>query len=230
MSGANQPRLQNPVPMGFVTLGGVPLRFELEWPFHRSKSGADFYVLHGKAWLLSDRELDLHAEFAANLTLIIAEALPSLEARDTEAVVINAARMAVDAGRIDFKKSAKLVPLEVSSRYFNFRTRQIIFATASEEQVWAFLERKVYWLGCASGKPDARVWLADPYDCAYLNQPAEKLMAAAQTLEREGFLQLEGEFASATKKLEQEAEVFKAELQKTLEQSVAKFNAAMVEK
>lgn len=230
MSGANQLRLQNPVPMGFVTLGGVPLRFELAWPFHRSTSGADFYVLHGKAWLLSDRDGALHAEFAANLTLTIAEALPSLEARDTEAVVINAARMAVDAGRIEFKKSAKLVPLEVSTRYFSFRTRQMIFATASEEQVRAFLERKVYWLGCSSGKPDARVRLADPYDCAYLNQPAEKLMAAAQTLEREGLLQLEGEFAAATKKLEQKAEFFRAELQKTLEQSVAKFNAAMVEK
>lgn len=230
MPDANQQRLKTPAPLGFVTLGGIPMRFELAWPFHRSTSGADFYVLHGKAWLLSDPQLGLHADFAANLTLTIAEALPSLEARDTEAVVINAARMAADSGRMEFKKSAKLVPLEVSSRYFNFKTRQMIFATASEEQIRAFLERKVYWLGLHSGKSDAKVWLADPYDCAYLNQPAEKLLATAQTLEREGVLQLESEFASATEKLEQKAEVFKADLQTTLEQSVAKFNAAMIEK
>jgi len=230
MSDADQLRLKNPIPLGFVTLGGIPLRFELAWPFHRSTSGADFYVLHGKAWLLSDPDLGLHAEFSANLTLTIADALPSLEPRDAEAVVINAARMTADAGRMEFKKSAKLVPLEVSSRYLNFKTRQVIFATASEEQVRTFLEREVYWLGSCSGKSDAMVWLADPYDCAYLNQPPEKLVATAQALEREGWLLLDGEFGSATKKLAGKAEVFKADLQKTLEQSVARFNAAMVEK
>lgn len=244
MSNPNQLRLRNSIPLAFVTLGGVPLRFELAWPFHRSTSGADFHVLHGKAWLLSDPNATLHAEFAANISRTIVEALPSLEAKDAEGVVINAARMAADAGRMEFKKSAKLVPVEVSSRYFSFKTNQIMFATASEDQVRNLLERKVYWLGhrpALSSQPgsnrspvekgqDAKVWIADPYDCAYLNQDAEKLISTAQALERDGLLQLDGEFASTTEKLQQKAEFFQADLQKTLEQSVAKFNAAMVEK
>ncbi|HLQ51872.1 MAG TPA: hypothetical protein VK129_10270 [Terriglobales bacterium] len=230
MPTANQLRFKNPNPLAFVTLGGVPLRFELAWPFHASTSGADFHILHGKAWLLSDPELALHAEFAANVSLTIVEALPSLEPKDAEVVVINATRMAADAGRLEFKKSAKLVPVEVSSRHFSFKTNQIVFATATEEELRSFIERKVYWLGSRSGKSDARIWIADPYDCAYLNNSAEKLLAAAQTLASEGLLQIDGEFASSTAELEKKAAAFEADLKKTLEQSVARFNAAMVER
>jgi hypothetical protein len=230
MSNLSQPRSKASDQLAFVTLSGIPLRFELAWPFHASSSGADFHVLHGKAWLLSDPEKTLHAEFSANLSLTIAEVLPSLEPKDAEVVVINAARMAADAGRMEFKKSAKLVPLEISSRHFNFKTSQIIFAAASEQQLRSFLEHKVYWLGYRSLRQDAKVWLVHPYDCAYLNNPAEKLMAAAQALAKEGLLHLDGEFASATIQLGQKAQSFQADLEKTLEQAVAKFNAAMVEK
>jgi hypothetical protein len=31
----------------WVTLTGLPLTIKLEWPFHLSTSGADFWVLHG---------------------------------------------------------------------------------------------------------------------------------------------------------------------------------------
>ncbi|HTC94518.1 MAG TPA: hypothetical protein VK699_13850 [Terriglobales bacterium] len=230
MSNLNQFRSKNPDPMAFVTLGGVPLRFELTWPFHGSTSGADFHVLHGKAWLLSDPEMARHAEFAANVSRTIAEAIPSLEPHDAEVVVINASRMAADAGRLEFKKSAKLVPVEVSSRHFSFKTNQIIFTAASEEQLRSFVQHKVYWLGYRSGKSNAKVWIADPYDCAYLNNSAENLIATAQTLAQEGLLHLEGEFTSATSKLEQKAQTFQADLEKTLESAVARFNAAMAEK
>ncbi len=187
---SNSLRSQASDPLAFVTLGGIPLRFELAWPFHTSISGADFHVLHGKAWLLSDREKALHAEFSANVSRTIAEVLPSLEPKDAEVVVINAARLAADAGRMEFKKSAKLVPLEVSSRHFNFKTNQIIFAAASEEQLRTFLQHKVYWLGYRSLRQDAKVWIADPYDCAYLNSSAEKLIATVEALAKEGLLHL----------------------------------------
>src|SRR5689334_8581979 len=32
----------------FVTRAGLPLSIALNWPFHRSTSGADFWVLHGE--------------------------------------------------------------------------------------------------------------------------------------------------------------------------------------
>jgi len=34
-------------PRTYVTLNGLPLQIELKWPFHKSGSGADFFVLHG---------------------------------------------------------------------------------------------------------------------------------------------------------------------------------------
>jgi hypothetical protein len=230
MSNLNSFRSQASDPLAFVTLGGIPLRFELAWPFHPSTSGADFHVLHGKAWLLSDPDKALHAEFSANVSLTIVDALASLEPRDAEAVVINAARMAADAGRLEFKKSAKLVPLEISSRHFSFKTNQIIFAVAAGDQPRSFLEHKVYWLGYRSLRQDAKVWIADPYDCAYLNNSPEKLMAAAETLANDGLLHLEDEFASATLQLGEKTEAFETNLQNVLEQAVAKFNAAMIEK
>src|ERR1051326_8294781 len=79
--------------LDYVTLGGVPLRFELQWPFHKSTSGADWQVLHGVARLLSDPDNLLHAEFAANFTQTIVEALPSLEPVHAESIAINAVRV-----------------------------------------------------------------------------------------------------------------------------------------
>src|SRR5579864_4775123 len=94
-------RKQNPDPAAFVTLGGVPMHFELEWPFHKSTSGADVHVIHGKARLLSDPEGMLNCDFAANFSQTVVEALPTLGPEHAEPVVINAVRMAADAGRME---------------------------------------------------------------------------------------------------------------------------------
>ena len=138
--------MTEPVKSAFVTLGGVPLRFELEWPFHKSTSGADFHVIHGRAWLLEDSAAGLHADFAANFSQTIVEALPSLAPEHAESVIINGMRMAVDAGRVEFLKSGKRLPVEVSSRYLNFKTKQIRFLTANDQQITDFLTKKLYWL------------------------------------------------------------------------------------
>src|SRR5260370_7242607 len=98
--------------MALVTLGGPPLRFDLTWPLHASTAGADFHILHGKVWLLSDPALALHAEFAANVSLTIVEALPSLEPHDPEIVVITATHMTPTARSIQFKKSPNPIPCD----------------------------------------------------------------------------------------------------------------------
>src|SRR5207302_1340899 len=41
----------------YVTLAGLPLSFELHWPFHKSTSGADFWVLHADIRLLVARKV-----------------------------------------------------------------------------------------------------------------------------------------------------------------------------
>ena len=48
-----------------VTLHGLPVRIDMEWPFHRSEGGSDWYVLHGKVSLNDGGPL--HADIAFNL-------------------------------------------------------------------------------------------------------------------------------------------------------------------
>jgi hypothetical protein len=61
----------------WITLTGLPLTMALEWPFHRSTSGADFWVLHGDIRL--ENSDGLHAPVAVNLSATVREVLPSLK-------------------------------------------------------------------------------------------------------------------------------------------------------
>jgi len=103
----------------YVTLGGLPLSFKFDWPFHASGSGADFHVLHSEITLESSD--GLRALVAVNLSATLREILPSLDPKDTEAPIINALRKDVDRKQIEFVKSGKLVPLPFSSRHYDFR-------------------------------------------------------------------------------------------------------------
>jgi hypothetical protein len=219
-------RGENPDPNAYVTLGGIPLRFGLEWPFHRSTSGADWYVLHGRATLLSDP--NLHADFAANFTETIVEALPSLGPEHAESVAINAVRMWADAGRMEFLKSGKRLPVEVSSRYLDFKTNTIRFLSVKDSEIQNFVQTKLYWLSHRAEQKNARIWIADPHDSQYLGCEAEKLIVAAKKLGLDGFCKVEGEFAGATEKVASLEADMKEQLQKTLDRAVAKFNQALI--
>ena len=127
----------------WVTLGGLPLTFELEWPFHRSSSGADFWVLHGDIRL--EGSDGLHAPVAVNLSATVREVMASLEASDAEAPVINALRKEVDRKQIEFVKSGKLKPVAFSSRHYDFKRGKWVFGKPSDEVIAALLARKVYW-------------------------------------------------------------------------------------
>jgi hypothetical protein len=139
----------------WMTLTGLPLTFRLEWPFHPSTSGADFWVLHGD--ILLENSEGLHALVAVNLSQTVREVLPSLEPKDAEAPVINALRKEVDRRQIEFSKSGKLLPVAFSSRNYDFKRNQWVFGKAGDEVVGEFLARKVYWQtrlgGCESKSP-----------------------------------------------------------------------------
>src|SRR5207245_1655604 len=117
----------------YATLSGLPVRFELQWPFHLSTSGADWFSLHGRVSL--DDGGSLHADVAVNLTQTIKEALPSLEPEHAEAVVINAIRKDLDNKQLELLKSGKRQPVPVSSRHFNFKASQLIFARVDDAEV-----------------------------------------------------------------------------------------------
>jgi len=117
----------------YVTLGGLPLSFELKWPFHRSTSGADFFVLHGD--IRVETSDGLHAPVAVNLTQTIREVLPSLDPADAEGPVINALRREADTRQLEFLKSPKLLPVAFSSRHYDFKRKKWDFGKPSDEEL-----------------------------------------------------------------------------------------------
>ena len=117
----------------WVTLTGLPLTIELEWPFHRSTSGADFWVLHGEIRL--ENSDGLHAPVAVNLSATVREVMASLEPKDAEAPVINALRKEVDRRQIEFVKSGKLKPVAFSSRHYDFKREKWVFGKAGDDEI-----------------------------------------------------------------------------------------------
>jgi len=191
----------------WVTLKGLPLTIRLEWPFHPSTSGADFFVLHGDLRLEGSE--GLHAPVAVNLSQTVREVMTSLEPKDAEAPVINALRKEVDRRQIEFVKSGKLLPVPFSSRHYDFKRQQWVFGKATDEAMAEFVERKVYWQTKLSG--EKRVWMGDPAEAQYVQTtPTHLLEIAARLVAAQGLLRIEGEWAEATQGLMMQAERFES--------------------
>jgi hypothetical protein len=192
----------------WVTLTGLPLTIKLDWPFHPSTSGADFWVLHGDIRL--EGSDGLHAPVAVNLSQTVREVMPSLEPKDAEAPVINALRKEVDRRQIEFLKSGKLLPVPFSSRHYDFKRKQWVFGKATDEATAEFIERKVYWTTRLTGEP--RVWIGDPGEAQYVQTtPSHLLEIAARLVAAQGLLRIEGEWAEGTQGLMNQAERFERE-------------------
>jgi hypothetical protein len=199
----------------WMTLTGLPLTFELAWPFHKSTSGADFWVLHGDLRL--ENSGGLHALVAVNLSMTVREVMPSLEPKDAEAPVINALRKEVDRRQIEFVKSGKLLPVAFSSRHYDFKRSKWVFGKASDEVIAEFVERKVYWQTKLA--PEQRIWVADPAEAQYLEtSPGHLLEVAARLVAAQGLLRIEGEWAEATPGLIRHSERFEQTARQALEE------------
>ena len=189
----------------WVTLTGLPLTVKLDWPFHQSTSGADFWVLHGD--LILEESEGLHAPVAVNMSLTVKEVMPSLEPKDAESLVINALRKEVDRRQIEFLKSGKLLPVPFSSRHYDFKRAQWVFGKATDDAMAAFIERKVFWQTKLGS--DRSVWIGDPAEAQYVQTTsAHVLEIAARLVAAQGLLRIEGEYAQATQGLMNQAERF----------------------
>ena len=191
----------------YVTLAGLPLSFHLEWPFRKSTSGADFFFLHADIRL--ENSEGLHAPVAVNLSATVREVLPSLEAKDVEQPVINALRKEVDRRQLEFVKSGKLVPVQFSSRHYDFKRNKWMFEKASDEDMTLLISRKVYW---QTRLVDGPVWIGDPAETLYVETSAEHLLDVARKLEVQGLIKLEKEWATANPSLMGQAERFEADM------------------
>jgi hypothetical protein len=179
-----------------VTLHGMPVRIELQWPFHRSEGGSDWYVLHGTLRLADGGPL--HADLALNLAQTVREALPSLDGDLAFWVAVNTARKTLDDKDLELLKSGKRQPVAVSSRCYSIRHQHFTFATATPQQVEEFVARKVFW---GSGSERQPVLIPDPCDAQYLGAAdpnmADKLVTAAKELASRGMVELAGDYARA---------------------------------
>jgi hypothetical protein len=191
----------------YVTLKGLPLLIDFAWPFHHSGAGADFWVLHADITLGNTD--GLHAPVAVNLTATIRDVVPSLGAKDVEAPIINALRKEVDRRQLEFLKSGKLVPVQFSSRYYDFKRNKWMFGKASDEEIGNLTTRKVFWHSRLVG---GNVWVGDPAEALYVENTVEHVLELARQLSEAGLMTVEGEWASANAALMAQAEKFEAEM------------------
>lgn len=220
-------RLRNPRPECYVTLAGLPIAFgKFQWPFHRSTSGADTYIVHGEMHLADGGAHNLHAKVAASVTVTFAEIVPAMEQPYAESFVYNAIRKTVDFGQLEFVKSGNRQPVPVTTRFFSRWQKKFVFTETTDAERLDYLLAKVYWLSGVLGdsKP---VWIADPQDAQYLNTASEELLRMAGHESGEGLLTLNGEYAAATPKLMAQAVKFEAARDAALNFTKPQFNEEM---
>ena len=220
-------RLKNPIPDAYVTQAGLPIRFNgFAWPFHRSTSGADTYVVHGTTHLEDGQASPLHAKISASMTVTFAEIVPAPEQPYAETFVYNAIRKTLDLGQLELLKSGNRQPVPVTTRYYSRWQKKFFFTDTTDESRMEFLLLKVYWLSGALGN-NQPVWIADPRDAQYLNTTAEELAKMAGDLSRQGLLSLTEDAATPTPTLMARAAEYHEKLVEALAATKPEFNEEM---
>ena len=199
---------QSPI---YVSLTGVPLRFHFEWPFQKSSAGADFWYLHADIRLATSEEL--HALVAVNLSATLREVMPSLEPRDVEGSIINALRKEVDRKQLEFVKSAKLVPVQFSSRHYNFKLKKWVFEKPGDDEILRLIEQKVLWQTKLAG---GDVWVGDPTEAQYVDTTTDHVAELGNKLAGQGLIKLERRYATALPALMSQASRFENEATEAL--------------
>src|SRR5271155_5156309 len=197
-------RLRNPRPDAYVTVAGLPISLgEFAWPFHRSTSGADTYIVHGVVRLEDGGAPVLHAKISASMTVTFAEIVPAPEQPYAETFIYSAIRKTLDQGQLELLKSGNRQPVPVTTRYYSRWQKKFFFTDTNDESRQQFLQAKIFWLSGVLGNSQP-VWIADPRDAQYLNTTTEALISAAAVLAAAGFVTLSEEkdggreFATAT--------------------------------
>ena len=220
-------RLRNPRPDADVAYEGLPISFrKFRWPFHRSTSGSDTYVVHGEIQLEDGQSSALHAKVSASMTVTFAEIVPAAEQPYAESFIYNAVRKTLDYGQLELVKSGNRQPVPVTTRYYSRWQKQFVFTDTDEAKRVEFLLMKIYWLSGVLGESKP-VWIADPRDAQYLNTTAADLLKAAQAGASQGLLKLDGEYASATDALLARSGEYHAKLEAALAITKPAFNEEM---
>jgi hypothetical protein len=220
-------RLRNPRPDAYVTVAGLPVSMgDFAWPFHRSTSGADTYIVHGIVTLEDGSIPALHAKISASMTVTFAEIVAAPEQPYAETFIYNAIRKTLDYGQLELVKSGNRQPVPVTTRYYSRWQNKFFFTDTDDATRAEFLKSKIYWLSGVLGASQP-VWIADPRDAQYLNTTPEELRAMAASLEREGYVHLAADYAAPTARLLDHADDFHAKMDAALLATKPTFNEEM---
>ncbi|MCU1283852.1 MAG: hypothetical protein JWO13_202 [Acidobacteriales bacterium] len=199
--------------LNYVSFHGIPLSFELTFPFHPSTSGADYHVLHGLVTLQDGS--GLHAPVAVHMSQTVKEALPGVDEAGALAATISAIRKSVDTKDIEFLKSDKRQPIPLSSRAFSIVTRRFTFQNPSDEQLADFLKRSIYW---RTKLGEASINLADPVEALYLTRTTQELVEGGKKLAAQGLITITGDTAAATPELIKQGTAMESAMHAALEE------------
>ncbi len=222
-------RLKNPRPDCYLTLHGLPLRFDkFAWPFHASTSGADTFLVHGEVWLEDGQDSPLHAKVAAAMTVTFAEIVKAPEQPFAETFIYNAVRKTMDQGQLELVKSGNRQPVPVTTRYYSMWHKKFNFNDTSEVQRTDYLAAKVFWLSGVLGAGEP-VWVLDPRDAQYLNATVAELERPIKGLVQEGLVQVakDGEYVTPTERLMDRRERYTAAMAQALASIKPSFNEEM---
>jgi hypothetical protein len=222
-------RLRNPRPDAYVTTAGMPVAFgDFRWPFHRSTSGADTFIVHGVVHAADNADSPLHAKVSASMTVTFAEIVPAPEQPYAETFIYNAVRKTLDQGQLELLKSGNRQPVPVTTRYYSRWQKKFFFTDTTDESRRQFVEAKIFWLSGKLGDSQP-IWIADPRDAQYLNTTPEELVLAASALAAAGIVTLDSdkEFAAATPALLAREDEFRARLQQAFALTKPTFNEDM---
>jgi hypothetical protein len=149
----------------------------------------------------------------------VKEALPSVDEAGSLAPAINAIRKAADTKDIEFLKSDKRQPIALSSRAFSIVSRKFTFQNPTDDQLYGYLKRSIYWRTKLGAKS---IELEDPVEELYLARTGDQIFEVAKKLAAEKFITLSGSVATATPALMAESPHFEADAKKTFDELNAK--------
>jgi hypothetical protein len=211
-------------------MAGMPITFgDFRWPFHRSVSGADTYIVHGVVHVADGTDSLLHAKVSASMTVTFAEIVAAPEQPYAETFIYSAIRKTLDQGQLELLKSGNRQPVPVTTRYYSRWQKKFFFTDTDDESRQRLLETKVFWLSGVLGNSQP-VWIADPRDAQYLNTTPEELVRAASVLAAAGLVtrsEDDSEFAAATPALLAREAEFRERLQQAFALTKPTFNEEM---
>jgi hypothetical protein len=171
----------------FQCKNGAPLHLDFLWPIERT-AGHDRQFLHTTATNLSNGTISRCSLIITYWNRLSAEPFTITQR------LTNRVREIIDNSDVPF-----YLPDEHPSEVKTINLEAPISPAYPDLQ--GFLRTKVYWLGFKQGGKQTKVWVADPWDATYLGCTTRDLIQAAELLEAEEQLELEGECACVSRLL-----------------------------